>query len=467
MARLRTSSALLASAFVGLAACTSPATQEGAGVSPDGTDKEPMPAVDPAASPEAGADDGNENEPEPEPEPTYEPKPEDVVTPHLALQQPEALATFFEALTAVDEGEQRVVRVVHLGASMIGADDLPGILRGKFQTRFGDGGAGLVLLARYHSNYKHQWVDLESRGWSNCYIAYKCFKDGRYGLGGAAFYASGGAKTTISTRNHELGDEASHLELWYLARPGGGKLELKVDEDEPQIVDTRSETLQDEFFQLDVPQGPHSVRVRSIGGMRSRAYGLVMETKGPGIVWDQFSMLGVFTKKILLWDPEHIQGQIKQRDPDLIVFTYGGNDSRRIANGKLTKEEYIKEYADAVAHVRAGKPEASCMITSLTDRARSLEFKIEPEHIELLADAQREVAKQSGCAFFDTFTAMGGGGSLKQWRRKDPPLAAPDLKHLNHSGRELVGGWMYDAVISAYVDYRKAAASNREGSTAP
>ena len=46
-----------------------------------------------------------------------------------------------------------MVRVVHLGASMIGADDLPAILRAKFQTRFGDGGAGLVLLHRYMANY--------------------------------------------------------------------------------------------------------------------------------------------------------------------------------------------------------------------------------------------------------------------------------------------------------------------------
>ena len=441
----------LALALTGLTSACSPSSSADAKPSRE-------PAQPPTAVEAAEPDPEPELAPEPAPaKPAYVPREGDLVTPHQILEHPEALASFFAALAAVDEGEQRVVRVVHMGASMIGADDLPGVLRERFQTRFGDGGAGLVLMARYMPNYLHQWVKLDASGWDHCYIAYQCLPDGHYGLGGTAFWASSGAQTTIATRQHELGDEVSKIELWYLARPGGGRVELRVDRDEPVIVDTQAEAMEDRYHALTVEQGPHKVQVRPVGHGNSRLYGVMFETDGPGIVWDQFSKLGVFTNRVLEWDAEHLAGQVRHRDPDLIVFTYGGNDLRRVANGKLDQAQYVEEYSAVVEHVRRGKPEASCLITSITDRSKSLTFDITPAHVETIVAGQREVAERSGCAFFDTYTAMGGGGSLKKWKQMDPPLAAPDLKHLNHRGRVLVGGWMYDAVITAYVAYRQSA----------
>ncbi|PRQ04222.1 hypothetical protein ENSA5_09660 [Enhygromyxa salina] len=436
------------------------------GCSPSSGD--PTPSQEPdrslAVEPDAGEPKPEVEEPSPaepaEPAPPpYEPREEDLVTPHQAIENPEALAGFLDALRAVDSGEQRVVRVVHMGASMIGSDDLTSVLRERFQTRFGDGGAGLVLMARYMPNYIHRWVKLDASGWDHCYIAYKCLPDGHYGLGGTAFWASRGATTTIRTRKDELGDEASKIELWYLARPGGGRVEIKIDKDEPQIVDTRAETMEDRFHAIDVEPGAHTVRVRALGHGNSRVYGVMLETDGPGVVWDQFSKLGVFTNRVLEWDADHLAGQIRHRDPELIVFTYGGNDLRRVANGKLDQAGYIEEYSAVVEHVRRGKPEASCLITSITDRGKSLTFEILPEHVEVIVAGQREVAKRAGCAFFDTYTAMGGGGSLKEWKHRSPPLAADDLKHLNHRGRVLLGGWIYEAVIAAYVDRRKQLAA--------
>ena len=394
-------------------------------------------------------------EPEPvEPEPpAWKPRPEDLVTPHHRLENPEALAPFFEALARIDGTQaQEVVRVVHLGASMIGADDLTSILRGRFQTRFGDGGAGLVLLQRYMNNYLHRWVQLEASGWKNCYIGYLCKKDGHYGLGGAVFFSEGRAQTSISTRKEELGDEVAHVEVWYAAEPRSGVLEARVDDADWQRMQTDAEQLEDRFFEIDVEQGPHTVQVRARG--RVRGYGVVMETTGPGLVWDQFSMLGAFTKRMHAWNPEHIAGQIRQRDPALVAFTYGGNDLRRVALGKLDQKQYVREYLKGVRNVMAGKPEAACLIIGITDRGRSLTYEIRPEHVEVIVGGQREVARQAGCAFFDTYTAMGGGGSLRRWKNADPPLAAGDLKHLNHRGRVKLGGWIYDAIMAEYVAHR-------------
>jgi lysophospholipase L1-like esterase len=409
-----------------------------------------LPVQADAAEPTAEAPPAEPSEPA---KPPYVPREQDLVTVHQPIEFPEHLAHFLDALAAVDDGQQRVVRVVHVGASAIGADDLPSIMRERFQTRFGDGGAGLVLMARYMSNYLHRWVTLEASGWDHCYIAYKCLKDGRYGLGGAAFWASSGATTTISTRKHELGDEAANIELWYLARPGGGRVELTIDKGEPIVVDTRADATEDRYHSVRVDPGPHSVRVRALGHGSSRLYGVMLETDS-GVVWDAFSQLGLFTSRVLDWDAEHLAGQIRHRDPDLIVFAYGGNDLRRVANGKLDHDGYVAEFRAAVEHMRRGKPQASCLITAINDRGKSLTYDIDAEHVEVIVAAQREVARQTGCAFFDTYAAMGGPGSFADWRKRK--LAAGDDKHLNHAGRELLGGWMYDAIITAYVQRRTA-----------
>ncbi len=385
----------------------------------------------------------------------WQPRDEDRKDPHRALEHPERLSHFYNTLAAVDDGQRTIARVVHMGASMIGADDLPAVLRERFQTRFGDGGAGLVLMQRYMPNYLHRWVNLRAEGWEHCYIAYLCMKDGRYGLGGTTFWSKGGATTTISTRKKELGHDVSIFELWYLARPGGGRLHIQIDGGKRTVVDTRADHLEDRYQRFEVESGPHRIQVRAAGHGSARTYGVLLETDGPGVVWDQFSKLGVFTKRVLAWNAEHLAGQIAHRNPNLLVFTYGGNDTRRVANGKLTKAGYVKEFAAVIAHIRQGKPEASCLVTSMTDRGKSLNFDITPKHVETIVEAQRQAADISGCAFFDTYAAMGGGGSLKKWKDARPPLAAKDLKHLNHRGRVKLGGWIYDALVAGYVAHRR------------
>lgn len=394
-------------------------------------------------------------QPEPEPEPPrWQPRPEDPTTAEHPLEFPEALGSFYAQLARVDDGEATIARVVHLGASMIGMDDLTGVLRGRFQERFGDGGAGLVLLARFMTNYMHRSVKLRGSGWDHCYIGYLCRKDGFYGLGGVAFFAQPGAKTTITT--HE-GDAVSRIEVWYAAQRGGGKLAVSVDDGEAEILDARADALEDRFHAMEVERGPHEVEVRPSGHGPVRAYGVVLENDGPGVVWDQFSWLGAFTRRMLAWDEAHIAGQVAHRDPHLIAFTYGGNDLRRVISGKLSGERYVQEYVESIERVRAGKPEASCLVIGITDRSRTRALTVLEDHMQTIVDAQRETARQAGCAFFDSYAAMGGPGSSRKWRKMDPPLSAGDLKHLTHEGRVVLGGWIYDAIMVEYARWRTTA----------
>lgn len=386
------------------------------------------------------------------------PREDDLVAPKQPLQLPneQALDGFFSALAALEDGEPRKVRVVHLGDSTNGLDGFPHAIRKRFQERFGDGGPGFVLPQRPTSNYKPVRVNYSGSGaWKNCYIAYGCKKDGRYGLGGFTFTTEGAVTAKILPK--DLGEkpaEVAHVELWYAGIPWGGKINLKVG-DTVETIDARAEALEDRFHALDVTPGDHAVTVSTTGSGPTRVYGLVLEYAGGGVVWDGMSMIGCFTRRLLNWDDSHIAEQVKRRDPDLVVFTYGGNDLRRVVAAGLTKETFSEELRSALRKVRAGKPDVACVVTSVVDHGRSGSVTVKPEHMEVIVETQREVALAEGCAFFDTWAAMGGAGSIYEWLAAKPSLAEPDLKHLNHRGREVMGENVYRALVAEYVKYRQ------------
>ncbi len=391
----------------------------------------------------------------------WSPRPDDPTAAHEPLEHPEALAAFFDALAAVDDGRATDhVRVLHLGDSVIGADGIPSTLRRRFHARFGDGGPGLVLLGRYMKNYLHRDLHLRDDGWDHCYVAYLCKRDGHYGLGGVTFWSSGGAVTRVRPRESVTMAPWTTVELWLHAGPRGGRLELRLGDGPVRRIDTRAPQAGDRFERVEVPEGVRRVSVRALGHGRVRGYGLVLEGATPGVVWESFSMLGAFTKRLLALDPAHLRAQLARRDPDLLVMSFGGNDLRRVVVGKLDGPRYVEEYLTVLTRLRAARPDLPCLITTIPDHLRILVYDVKQAHVETIVAAHREIARRAGCAFFDTYHAMGGRGAMRAWRKTRPPLAAADLKHLSRHGQAKVAGWIYDAIFAAYAAHRRGATAS-------
>jgi hypothetical protein len=51
---------------------------------------------------------------------------------------------------------------------------------------------------------------------------------------------------------------------------------------------------------------------------------------------------------------------------------------------------------------------------------------------------QRQVAADTHCAFFDTFDAMGGDGTMSRWYGSSPRLVTADLLHPTPQGATIV-----------------------------
>lgn len=387
--------------------------------------------------------------------PAYAGHAEDAERVELQLENVETLDSFYAALAASELGYAgAITRVLHYGDSAIGNDGIPGAIRMKMQARFGDAGHGFHLLGQPNASYRHQGVRFEEKSpWNHCFIIFGCReKDGHYGLGGTTFESTGGAEIKLSTASKgAMGRKASRFELWYAGMPRGGNIRVKLDDQEPLELATAAEQLEDRWVELKAEDGEHTISVRAAGGGKVRAYGVVLEREVPGVVWDEMSQIGALTRRMLNFDAEHLHSQLRRRDPNLVVFMFGGNDM----NTQGTMAKYREEYTQVIRLFRAAQEPMACLVMAPLDHGEREGARIVSRPIvSKLVNAQREVAKAEGCAFFDTYQAMGGEGSMGRWVRSNPSLGSGDLAHLTHHGHKVVGGMLYRALVAGYVEYR-------------
>jgi lysophospholipase L1-like esterase len=389
--------------------------------------------------------------------PPYEPS---LGAPTYPLEHPEALAHYFQQLTRVDLGVRgAIARAGHWGDSVLGVDGITSGIRRRLQSRFGDAGHGFHMIDRYHPSYLQQGVGFTpGKDWVSCIIVQQCSKqDRRYGYGGLVSRSSGGAASAFWTPAEGFGSRVSRFEVWFGRHEGGGNIQVFVDGEVSATFNTRGSGLSDGWYEVRVPAGRHQFAVHATGRGEVRTYGVVLENDGPGITWDGMALIGGSTRALRTQAPEHIASQIRHRDLDMIVFMFGGNDmGRQYADLNSSMEPYLQEYSDVISHLRAGKPELSCLVMTLTDHGeRNARGRIVSRPFaKALSRAQAEAARRNGCGFFDTYQATGGEGTAARWSRSQPRLLSADLGHPTPDGHELVAGLLSEALLSAYERYR-------------
>ena len=391
--------------------------------------------------------------------PEYPGHPDDDEKLGQAIENPEALSHYLGQLTLTDlKVRGAITRAGQWGDSVLGGDGLTNGIRKKLQERFGDAGHGFHALSRYSIGYAHRGVRFQDRGgWKSCEIIFKCRPDARYGYAGVHSGSAGGGQSTWQTAKDAPGDRVSHFEFWYQKAPDGGRFELEIDGAAPTVIDTRAPEPGDAVDVFQLEDGPHSFALRAAGGGAARGYGVVLEREGPGVVWDELSLIGSFTQRLDYQNADHLGWQLRRRDVDLMVFIFGGNDVQR-EGGDLEKEmrPYEAEYTRVLRKFRSGRPEASCLVMSLIDHGARSEGGVRTRPIvPRLVASQRKVAGEVGCAFFDTFNAMGGVNSIARWLRARPQLAAPDFSHPTLAGQGVIATLLYRALMHEYAVYRK------------
>lgn len=368
-----------------------------------------------------------------------------------------ALRRFHTALDRVRAGDpEAVARVLHYGDSLIAGDYVTQTVRRLMQKKFGDAGHGFVLAGRPTRWYRRNNLKLwSSDGWTINRMTNPTIADGRYGLGGMTFRTSRAGQWVRFEPEGEdgLNDGVAKMQVFYLGQPAGGRFEIEVDGRGVE-VNTRIDEAKSRLAEVQVPDGPHVLRVKTLGGGEVRLFGAVLERPGPGVVYDSLGVDGARAKLLKRMDPPHWHDQLRLRHPDLLVLHYGTNESQW---RNLSADTYRADLAQTVGHLRQALPGVSCLMVGPMDRAEREGGKLRTMPVvKRIVRVQREVAFAQGCAFWNAFEAMGGEGSMAQWYRHRPQLAGGDLTHPTRKGAERIGAMLFAALMDSYSASREA-----------
>jgi lysophospholipase L1-like esterase len=389
--------------------------------------------------------------------PAYVPTADDAAPPKTPLENAKALEHYYRRLALAELGVRgAVARASHFGDSLLGNDVLPMAIRARLQARFGDAGYGFHYLAPKSNFNQRLGIRFSHLGaWNLCEVNFKCEADGRYGLAGVSARSTGGAHSRFQTATEGVGAKASRFELWYEKSPGGGVFEVDIDGEAKHEVPTDAPSVSDDVAVFALADGAHRIDVRALARRGPvRGYGVVLERDGPGVVWENLSLIGTYAMSLHNHDAEHVAWHVRRRQSDLLVLSLSGNDAQRSVAD--IRANFETEYLRTLRNLRAGRPEASCLVLGVTAHGKRTQNDeiVDVAAVAEMITVQRKISLAEGCGFIDLYQAMGGNGSVSKWFHSSPRLMDVDLGHPTGVGRELLATFVYRALMHGYGEYR-------------
>lgn len=358
-----------------------------------------------------------------------------------------AMRHFHESLTHAFQCEG-VTRIIHYGDSHIAADILTGAVRTEFRSWFGDAGAGFVLPGRPWPGYSRAGVTSQtSAGWNIDGLKQTSLAtDGRLGLAGVSL------STTEQGQWISVTAPGTYFDVYAMRQPGGGSICLSLDGVEQKTnISLAGRNNESEVIEVVARLDTiHTLEIRTTTPGWTRIFGIAIERNCSGVTYDALGINGARASRPLQWDWGVLAGSLANRDPDLIVVSYGSNE---VSDVDLDLDDYGAHLTRLLNQFHEAAPRASILVISPPDRAvKTRQGWKTVARMRALVEAQRQAAFAANAAFYDLFKAMGGAGSIERWAVRLQPLAQPDRVHLTSNGYKLVADWLYSALMNGYLE---------------
>jgi len=340
--------------------------------------------------------------------------------------------------------------ILHYGDSPTTADLITADARATLQREFGDAGNGFVLIARPWAWYKHRGVDMDASNWKIDIggLGSSQFKDGLHGLGGVSFSGSPGA-----VAHWKLKGFAQSVEISYLAQPEGGSFAVDAGDEQLGEIETAAEKKTPGYASFPIPRGATKFTLRVTQG-RVRLYGADFRKASSGVVYNSIGINGAnVTLLSRSYNERHWAEELRHYKPDLVIVNYGTNES---GFAGFVDSTWASEMKEVVRRLHAALPGVSVLLMSPMDRGERTaggEINTIPVMPRLVAIEAR-VANDTGAAFFNTFEAMGGEGTMGRWYSAEPRLVGADFIHPMPAGAKIVGELLYSALRDGYNQFK-------------
>ena len=358
------------------------------------------------------------------------------------IANPAALKNFFAALKASGSGRRlEPVRIMQFGDSHTAADVLTAQIRRRFQAEFGDGGPGFLVPNNPMSTRRRGVGTGATSGWVIEGIGGRIAPDNIYGPAGIAL------GTTLPRESMWLQTVSTHFEIYYVAQPGGGSIDVEVDGasvlDRPISLASGAPRL-GHFFYDEPSLTTHRLEVRTVTAGKARLLGVVAERLNSGVTYDVFGVNGARVSRLLGWNAAAFSQVLAERNPNLIILAFGTNEA---GDADWTPQAYEQLLGRVLRRLHAAAPQSSILIYGPPDRG---DIPLAARRMSSVVEAERRAAIANNAAFWSSYAAMGGPGSMRTWSLRG--LAQADHVHLTSAGYVRIADLFYEDLMRAYHD---------------
>ncbi len=355
---------------------------------------------------------------------------------------------FDDVFAALEQAEQKPMRIVHYGDSQIEEDRITGTIRERLQERFGGNGPGLMPARKLSTPHMSGSSTAKLRRFFN-YGSQSNRASGRQ-YGPFADFARLDTVTTFSFRSSTRKDQrpSSFDRVTLLA--GNVRSSLSVsNQGDQRRVESGDRPL--DFIRYEVPDS--STRVSLTASGHADIYGILLDSK-TGVRMDNVAMRGCSGTIFTTMDAAQLRSFYREENVRLILLQYGGNSVPYLKTDK-TISNYKESIRKQIRLVQELAPNAKIVFIGPSDMATTINGTRQSyPKLAGIVDSLRTAATECGAAYWDIYGVMGGDGSMTQWVTARPPLAGPDHIHFTLAGARKVGDMFCDALL-LYYDYYK------------
>ncbi|MBA4001712.1 hypothetical protein, partial [Brevundimonas sp.] len=281
-----------------------------------------------------------------------------------ALERPETLTRFFDALDAAGAGEgERPVHILQLGDSHTVGDMITASVRSRLQNSIGRGGRGVLPPGKPYALYQPRQVELFEQAWTAV----------TPGPGSAAMSGVGlsGSRALIWGEGSSLRIEAegsaafSRVVLCAATGPAAGTLTVRAGFSETAVsfreptsgAACREVRLGEPARAATVTGGTGAVDLHSVATFAD----------GPGVVVSALGIIGATLRDLAVRDPAVVRAELDAWRPDLIVLAFGTNEG---FDPFLDPDAYEPLLRGQIARLRSLAPYSDILILGAPDAQR-------------------------------------------------------------------------------------------------
>jgi hypothetical protein len=190
------------------------------------------------------------------------------------------------------------------------------------------------------------------------------------------------------------------------------------------------------LYTFECPEIPSKIQFRAL--KECSLWGIEF-IQSNGLVYQQCGVVGAQFTHLLPYK-EEILSMLEWQKPNLVVFSYGTNESY----SALDSIAYEKQIASFILLLKEKLPEVGIIITNAPDTRSAGKT---PRSELVVNRCLHVIAKKTETAYYDVNRVMGGWGSHACWQAND--LFLKDQLHFNKKGATLMGQMLCHALLKA------------------